>query len=515
MSSSLRNLRVMSEYVRLPMSLALASALLAGCSADVTRFDFPAFGLTDKTSGPSGAVRRPVEAIPSDTPGILTNNYNRPSGAYSPEPNSGSNERYKPAKRNAVTIETIPNINQSRSSTYQTQNNNYQMPHNGYRAPGDGYGSGAGYASEPKRVHKQMLPSRTTPPQNTTDQAYNLTSSDSVVVQPGDTLYRLSRRHGVSVSELITSNGLTSPNIKIGQRLIVATKGPTSVAANHTGSSRYTDPVTSAPTMQPSAAPSYRATDGDRYQVQTGDSLYGIARRRRVPLSQLLQANNISDPTKLRVGQTLVIPGASPNYADRDLAPSPRTPKSRQMAKLEPRSSYGSSSGAPKVEQKNDRSRSSLASVQRTVGGHQTGRNVVTTETTSLQNDTSGARFRWPAEGRIVSGFGERTDGSHNDGIDIAVPIGTEVRAADNGVVAYAGSELKGYGKLILVRHKDNWVSAYAHNDQLLVGRGDKIRRGAVIAKAGRSGAVERPQLHFELRKGSKPVDPIKHLARR
>ena len=89
------------------------------------------------------------------------------------------------------------------------------------------------------------------------------------------------------------------------------------------------------------------------------------------------------------------------------------------------------------------------------------------------------------------------------------------MRAVDNGVVAYAGSELKGYGNLVLVRHKDHWVSAYAHNEKLLVHRGDKIRRGAVVAKAGRSGAVERPQLHFELRQGSKPVDPLQHLGRR
>ncbi|MEE9588672.1 MAG: M23 family metallopeptidase, partial [Hyphomicrobiaceae bacterium] len=116
---------------------------------------------------------------------------------------------------------------------------------------------------------------------------------------------------------------------------------------------------------------------------------------------------------------------------------------------------------------------------------------------------------------RIISGFGQRQDGTHNDGIDIAVPTGTSVQAVDNGVIAYAGSELKGYGKLILIRHSDNWVSAYAHNEQLMVRRGDKIRRGQVIAKAGRSGSVERPQLHFELRQGSKPVDPMKHLASR
>jgi murein DD-endopeptidase MepM/ murein hydrolase activator NlpD len=87
------------------------------------------------------------------------------------------------------------------------------------------------------------------------------------------------------------------------------------------------------------------------------------------------------------------------------------------------------------------------------------------------------------------------------------------VKAAENGVVAYAGSELKGYGNLVLIRHSNNWVSAYAHNDEILVKRGDQVRRGQIIAKAGNSGQVSQPQLHFELRKGSRPVDPTKFMS--
>jgi murein DD-endopeptidase MepM/ murein hydrolase activator NlpD len=117
-------------------------------------------------------------------------------------------------------------------------------------------------------------------------------------------------------------------------------------------------------------------------------------------------------------------------------------------------------------------------------------------------------------KGRIITGFGPRGDKSHNDGINILVPKGTAVAAAESGVVAYAGSELKGYGNLILVRHEGNWVSAYAHNDSLLVKRGDRVDRGQVIAKAGATGAVDQPQVHFELRQGSKPVDPMPHLER-
>ncbi len=116
--------------------------------------------------------------------------------------------------------------------------------------------------------------------------------------------------------------------------------------------------------------------------------------------------------------------------------------------------------------------------------------------------------------GRIINGFGQRTDGTHNDGINLSVPLGTSVHAAESGTVAYAGSELKGYGNLILLRHDNGWVTAYAHNDQLTVKRGDKVQRGQVIATAGRSGSVDQPQVHFELRQGSKPVDPVPFLER-
>jgi murein DD-endopeptidase MepM/ murein hydrolase activator NlpD len=121
-------------------------------------------------------------------------------------------------------------------------------------------------------------------------------------------------------------------------------------------------------------------------------------------------------------------------------------------------------------------------------------------------------KLRWPTTGRIIAGFGARPDGTHNDGINLAVPLGTDVHAAEAGVVAYAGNELKGYGNLVLLRHDNGWVTAYAHNDELLVKRGDKVKRGQVIAKAGKTGSVDRPQVHFELRQGSKPVDPIPYL---
>jgi murein DD-endopeptidase MepM/ murein hydrolase activator NlpD len=128
---------------------------------------------------------------------------------------------------------------------------------------------------------------------------------------------------------------------------------------------------------------------------------------------------------------------------------------------------------------------------------------------------TGGAHqsFRWPVKGRVIQGFGPKQGGGQNDGINVAVPEGTPIKAAEDGVVAYAGSELKGYGNLVLVRHADNYVSAYANASELLVKRGDTVKRGQVIARAGQTGNVTSPQLHFEIRRGSMPVDPRKYLA--
>jgi murein DD-endopeptidase MepM/ murein hydrolase activator NlpD len=130
--------------------------------------------------------------------------------------------------------------------------------------------------------------------------------------------------------------------------------------------------------------------------------------------------------------------------------------------------------------------------------------------------ETSGSAgapaFRWPVRGRVITSFGPKANGQQSDGIDLAVPEGTAVRAAEDGVVAYAGNELKGYGNLILIRHGNGFVTAYAHASEIMVKRNDTVRRGQVIAKSGQTGNVTSPQLHFEIRKGSSPVDPAQFL---
>jgi murein DD-endopeptidase MepM/ murein hydrolase activator NlpD len=122
---------------------------------------------------------------------------------------------------------------------------------------------------------------------------------------------------------------------------------------------------------------------------------------------------------------------------------------------------------------------------------------------------SSAPEFRWPARGRITEGYRRGS----NDGINIALPEGTAVKAAEAGVVVYAGNEVRGYGNLVLIRHPNGFVTAYADNGELDVKRGEAVRRGQVIAKSGETGNATSPQLHFEVRKGATPVDPTQYLA--
>jgi murein DD-endopeptidase MepM/ murein hydrolase activator NlpD len=125
---------------------------------------------------------------------------------------------------------------------------------------------------------------------------------------------------------------------------------------------------------------------------------------------------------------------------------------------------------------------------------------------------TGSGQFGWPVQGQVISKFGATADGLRNDGINISAPAGAPVVAAADGVVAYAGNELRGFGNMILIRHANGWVTAYAHNQSLNVQKGDTVKRGQTIARVGQTGNVTAPQLHFEIRKGTSAQDPMKYL---
>jgi murein DD-endopeptidase MepM/ murein hydrolase activator NlpD len=337
---------------------------------------------------------------------------------------------------------------------------------------------------------------------------------DSVEVQSGDTLYGISRRHNVSVAELMQLNNMSSPNLKLGQRLYL----PQGVAAQRSVS----PPTQTASIQPPPMSADVAGSSGGTYTVRPGDSIYGIARSHGVSAAELQQANGITDARGVKAGAVLRIPGAGGGNVSQPIQQVAVAPASSAPAPYYDNASSSGSQQVPPISSSSSQQPTILNGAQPSGGTSYTQvatRNVndVAAGATAPRQSTASSgsdKLRWPVSGRIISGFGQRSDGTHNDGINMSVPLGTSVHAAESGTVAYAGSELKGYGNLILLRHDNGWVTAYAHNDQLSVKRGDKVQRGQVIATAGRSGSVDQPQVHFELRQGSKPVDPVPFLER-
>jgi murein DD-endopeptidase MepM/ murein hydrolase activator NlpD len=269
--------------------------------------------------------------------------------------------------------------------------------------------------------------------------------------------------------------------------------------------------------------PAPTRSNGGSYVVKPGETLYRISREQNIPIRSLIEANNLQPPYALQAGQRLAIPNARFHIVQRgdtvysisrtygvDMAtltrtnnvPPPYTIKVGQRLQLPSKvnTQVASADEGPSP---------------RGVPVSRPGPNYTTTTTRTATAKgplpappVPSGDFVWPAQGKIISSFGSKENGLHNDGVNIAVAAGTPVHAAQSGVVAYAGNELKGYGNLLLVRHANGWMTAYAHNSKLLVKRGDTVMRGQTISLAGSTGSVTSPQVHFEVRKGAKAVDP-------
>ncbi|MBR6355477.1 MAG: M23 family metallopeptidase [Alphaproteobacteria bacterium] len=256
---------------------------------------------------------------------------------------------------------------------------------------------------------------------------------------------------------------------------------------------------------------------GNKITVQKGDTLYSISRRYNVPIKDLISANRLSPPYTLYIGQTLAMPGKQYHIVQRgeslysiarahnvDVATLSRvnnlqTPYSLAIGQklVLPASATAAATTA---------SRPATQSISTAQKYQQNA--VPTTPPAAKRN----SKFMWPVQGTVISGFGNLGKGRKNDGINIKAALGTEVKAADGGTVAYAGNELKGFGNLILIKHSDGWITAYAHNDKLFVRKGQKVVRGEKIATVGKTGGVTTPQLHFEVRTGKKAVNPRPYL---
>ena len=290
------------------------------------------------------------------------------------------------------------------------------------------------------------------------------------------------------------------------------------------------------------SAAGWTAAGGSPIVVANGETLDTISGRYGVPAAALLSANGLSSASEVKSGTRLVVPvyhadghavaGAESeksgkkrdkDVADADLSKSAKKAKDKEKAAKADKAAKEAEKSASKdaKEAKGaavaeaEPSKSSEAkkpAVDKTPTGNlESGASQSKTPLTGAQADAAGTEpeFRWPARGRIIQGF----KAGGNDGINISVPAGTSVRAAESGTVVYSGDGLKGYGNLVLIKHPNGFVTAYGNNGELDVKRGETVKRGQVIAKSGDTGNVNSPQLHFELRKGSTPVDPTSYLA--
>lgn len=311
----------------------------------------------------------------------------------------------------------------------------------------------------------------------------------TVRVEQGMTLYSISRANGLTVAQLAAANGIEPPyTVSTGRVLRIPG-------------------VAQARAPKPSFAPQeeqefasdepVKKASGDRHTVRGGETLFSLGRKFGVSPYAIADLNGLSHNEALSVGQSLRVPGGKGKSI---VSKVPAVEESEQIV-----------SNDDPVE--TDDTEQSLTLKKPVLHEEVPIAKPVQQQTAEVSAAPTMGSMRWPVKGKIISEYGAKPNGLKNEGINIAVPEGTGVRAAESGVVAYAGNELKGYGNLVLIRHEGGWVTAYAHAKELFVKRGDIVKRGDVIAKAGQTGSVSSPQLHFEVRKGATAMDPLKFLA--
>ena len=284
---------------------------------------------------------------------------------------------------------------------------------------------------------------------------YHYTPS-SVEVQRGDTLYSLSKKYEVPLRSIIDENGLAAPyTLNVGQ-------------------------VLRLPVRQ-------------TYTVAKGDTLYSISRKYNIDVTSLSKLNGLKEPYAINAGQVLALPESVSGMSVAKQNESHGITSSYKSYKTETTQNYTSAKQEPvKVAAAN--------------------KQIAKTSSRKVVSTYRKSKFIWPVNGSVVSNFGAVGKGRKNDGINIKAALGTNVKAADKGIVAYAGNELKGFGNLVLIKHADGYITAYAHNDRLYVKKGQTVLRGEKIATVGTTGSVNTPQLHFEVRAGKKAVNPRTYL---
>lgn len=447
----------------------LATCLIAGlgaaCSSDVARFD------ADPFANPFGGSRAAYDPV-------VTNSTNRrPQGQAQPV-----------APVTQPTTQALPPPNQPmiRQGAVQGTNPNATAPVTTGSVASANYPklADAPAPRPPATVLGGANPA--TSGLGSGANGWTAAGGTPVTLRQGESLATLSSRYGVPISAIMAVNGFSNVHqAKPGQQVIIPAYNPV------TGGKVMPQRVATIERPKP-------ATPAKAAQPRVPEAKRSEARQPMPP--RLAQASKVEAP-KVPARQVMTRPvseaekRAAAKLRDEKTAPAPTT---RRIEIRQP----------PKSEDVE-----TTSSIPETKLPPKVAPMVAKAEPAEETPNASGEpQFRWPAKGRVISGFGARGTGGANDGINIALPEGTPVRAAEGGTVVHADDALKGYGKLVLIRHPNGYVSVYAHNGELNVKRGEAVRRGQVIAKSGQTGNVTAPQLHFEIRKGATPVDPSKYL---
>ena len=353
-------------------------------------------------------------------------------------------------------------------------------------------------ASHPSPVAVSALPSpapastgaikpTTTQPITGFNGGWSTTGGSPIIVADGENIDIVSRRYGVPQEALLKANGFSSGGqVRPGTRLIIPIYNASAAKSATESKARDADADETKPSKEKKEK-SAKEIARDKAEKEADTSEHKKHDKAKSAESDKSDKAEKSDKSAKADKPAKANASAKTDTTAKTDAPA------KKEAKLE---------AAPGKKP---------AQTDQTPTGSVHSDEAAAKPLTGAEADAAGVapEFRWPARGRIIEGF----KAGGNDGINIAVPEGTSVKAAESGVVAYAGSELKGYGNLVLIRHPNGFVTAYANNGELEVKRGETVKRGQIIAKSGQSGNVSSPQLHFELRKGSTPVDPTSYLA--
>ena len=408
------------------------------------------------------------------------------SNPFASQPESTGSVRAPAAERRELPQYARP---QSSAPQFQSQ----ALPAPAVAAPpaysGGVSGGGRGVSSYAPPSRSPIETTATVPPRSVAAARPASPNGTTIIVGTSDTLDGLAKRYNVSAAAILQANGYKGPRVlSPGQQLIIPKQAAVAVAA----------PALAPPVSKPLAA---AAGPSSVHIVNRGDTLMSIARRNNVPVGELAKANNLDQSARLSLGMKLTVPGSKSAAVAPVAQPVAAAATAQPVAP--PAATKMAAAGGPPQAARLAQATTNVAEEKPVV------------EAASVKSsEATGAlpTFRWPVRGKVITTYGAKTNGKSNDGINLAVPEGTPVKAAEDGVVAYSGNELKGYGNLVLVRHSNGYVTAYAHASELMVKRGDTIKRGQIIAKSGQSGEVGSPQLHFEIRKGSSPVDPLQFL---